>query len=218
MIAMIKKFILFLLRIFRRALCCFSRKRCDSNSQHDSRLEAVSVVNDSPNFKKSNAVTFTFLLYYSWMKISWIFLQDGERLELLGRQAANHRGAYRSVSRESCEDQRAGARRRSWKYWFVCDLREWKVLGESNGFDCQFSWALGYGTENSQTEESLPQPGRQRAAEFLATRGDSVCRDPHNSELTVSNWMSLIEVFLEWTWRLERGPAGRLGRDKRAKH
>lgn len=58
MIAMIKKFFLFFLRIFRRALCCFSRKRCDSNSQFEGRLEAVNVVNDSPNYKKSNTVSF----------------------------------------------------------------------------------------------------------------------------------------------------------------
>jgi hypothetical protein len=56
MIAMIKKFILFLLKIFRRALCCFSRKRSDSNSQFEERLEVVNVVNDSPNYRKSNTV------------------------------------------------------------------------------------------------------------------------------------------------------------------
>lgn len=60
MIAMIKKFILFLLRAFRRALCCFGRKRSDSNSsQYETRLEVVNVVNDSsPSYKKSNTVNF----------------------------------------------------------------------------------------------------------------------------------------------------------------
>ncbi|CRK89855.1 CLUMA_CG003429, isoform A [Clunio marinus] len=56
MIAMIKKFFLFFLRIFRRALCCFSRKRSDSKSDYEGRLEVVNVVDDSPNFKKSNTL------------------------------------------------------------------------------------------------------------------------------------------------------------------
>lgn len=72
MIAMIKKFVLFLLRIIRRALCCFSRKRCDSNSQHDAHLEVINVVNDSPNFKKSNIVSF---FYFSLTEINFVQLK-----------------------------------------------------------------------------------------------------------------------------------------------
>ncbi|KAG5684236.1 hypothetical protein PVAND_013474 [Polypedilum vanderplanki] len=55
MIAIIKRFFLFLLRILRRALCCFSRKRLDSGSHYEDRLEVV--VSDSPNYsKKSNVM------------------------------------------------------------------------------------------------------------------------------------------------------------------
>lgn len=77
MIAMIKKFILFFLRIIRRALCCFGRKRCDSNSHDDAHLEVVNVVSDSPNYKKTNAVSFLVsklddiktLVYHRWSAI-----------------------------------------------------------------------------------------------------------------------------------------------------
>lgn len=61
MIAIIKRFLLFLLRILRRALCCFSRKRLDSGSNYEDRLEVVNVVNDSPSYnKKSNVVRRNF--------------------------------------------------------------------------------------------------------------------------------------------------------------
>jgi hypothetical protein len=86
MIAMIKKFILFLLRIFRRALCCFGRKRSDSNSQHDAHLEVVNVVvNDSPNYKKSNTVNLSLHQIFSCLKLNEKNLADGKRLEFMGR-------------------------------------------------------------------------------------------------------------------------------------
>ncbi|CAG9803129.1 unnamed protein product [Chironomus riparius] len=57
MIAIFKRFLLFILRIIRRALCCFSRKRVDSESHHDDRLEVVNVISDSPSYnKKSNVI------------------------------------------------------------------------------------------------------------------------------------------------------------------
>lgn len=54
MIAMFKRIILFIIRIFRQALCCFSRKRVDSESLD--RLEVVNVISDSPNYNKSKNV------------------------------------------------------------------------------------------------------------------------------------------------------------------
>lgn len=56
MIAIIKRFILFLLRTFRRALCCFSRKRLESDSQRDVHLEIVNVINDNQQFNKNLSV------------------------------------------------------------------------------------------------------------------------------------------------------------------
>lgn len=54
MIAMIRKFILFLIRIFRQILCCFGRKRTESNS-FDDRLEAINVIrNDSRDHNQKN--------------------------------------------------------------------------------------------------------------------------------------------------------------------
>lgn len=54
MIAIIKRFVLFILRIFRRAIC-LGRKR--SISGEFDQLTNVNVVNESPSYtKKSNVV------------------------------------------------------------------------------------------------------------------------------------------------------------------
>lgn len=57
MIAIIKRFVLFILRIFRRAIC-LGRKR--SISGEFDQLTNVNVVNESPSYsKKSNVVRKT---------------------------------------------------------------------------------------------------------------------------------------------------------------
>lgn len=58
MIQLVRRFILFILRIFRQALCCFSRKRLDNDASD--RLEVVNVVNDSPKFSKGKNVVSSF--------------------------------------------------------------------------------------------------------------------------------------------------------------
>lgn len=60
MIAIIKRFVLFILRIFRRAIC-LGRKR--SISGEFEQLTNVNVVNESPSYtKKSNVVRKNLLL------------------------------------------------------------------------------------------------------------------------------------------------------------
>ena len=54
MIQLIRRIILFILKLFRQALCCFSRKRLDTDAGDDSRLETV--VTDSPRVNKSKNV------------------------------------------------------------------------------------------------------------------------------------------------------------------
>jgi hypothetical protein len=81
MIQLVRRIILFILRIFRQALCCFSRKRADNDTNDG--LEVVNVINDSPKFNKGQNVVgiFFFLIFYQVKKC----LLDGKRLELMGR-------------------------------------------------------------------------------------------------------------------------------------
>lgn len=156
MIAMIKKFVLFLLRIFRRALCCFSRKRCDSNSQHDSCLEAVSVVNDSSNYKRSSTVTFLLFFIYDWKlwKIFFKMERDWNSWDDKPRTIEEHIEVYRENLVKSKEPEPV-AEVENIDLFAICVSK--MCLTNSHDSDWHVDSVSGYGAEDCETEESLPQ-------------------------------------------------------------
>lgn len=151
MIAMIKKFILFFLRIIRRALCCFSRKRCDSNSQHEA-LQVVNVVNDSPSYKKSNAVNFSTSKVW-WHKNNWIVFKlerDWNSWDDKPRTIEEHIEVYRE-NLVKVKEPEPVAEVENIDLFEVCVKKE--LINQTT--DIRWTFLAEYGAENCETEESL---------------------------------------------------------------
>lgn len=192
MIAMMKKFILFFLRIFRRALCCFSRKRSDSNSQYEDRLEVVNV--DSPSYGKSNTVKKNEV---NWnernsMKVWFQVERDWNTWDDSPKTVEEHIERYRENLVKPKEPEPVDIVENI-DLFAVCIIK--KAI--ANEFLMRFrSILLGYDTEDSEAEKSSNQPGAKRtAAKFLTLRSDGDCRNSHNGKWQ-KFWSEVEKEFL----------------------
>lgn len=105
MIAMLRKFLLFFVRILRQIFCCFGRKRTESNS-HDDRLETINVIksdsgreynrNGTVSFMRQNWVElFNFHLSLLHTRIIQVVERDWNSWDDSPRTVSEHIQVYR---------------------------------------------------------------------------------------------------------------------------
>jgi hypothetical protein len=70
-----RSFLLLILGIFRRALCCFSRRRKSSVSDFE-QLSSVNVINDRPSHKRNVQVSRLFAYMENNLLIKNAFIVD----------------------------------------------------------------------------------------------------------------------------------------------
>lgn len=124
-IGRIKSYILAVISIFRRALCCFSRQRRSSDCQDV--LQAVNVVHQRTTTRNEvNLLSFTGNYFTSW----FFHVSEGPGLELVGRFSAHCRGAHRGVPSEVGPEKRSSTTSWSGTRFFrgiFLILRDFKV-------------------------------------------------------------------------------------------
>lgn len=143
MIAMLRKFLLFFVRILRQIFCCFGRKRTESNS-HDDRLETINVIKSDSGREYNRNGTVSFMRQ-NWVELfnfhpftsSYTHYTGGRaRLELMGWLAAHRQRTHPSVQgklSQTCR-ARAGERGRavgSLRRAAAADSKTAKVLPQS---------------------------------------------------------------------------------------